>query len=300
MKAEAHHYFADPDRWEQLKEYPPDAKDCQFAKPEDILDEEHKNVLVVGRPGIGKTSLSTKVLRLWASGEAFNAVFNVVFLVKFRLFNGSAKLSLRELLARAATAQRLDDSVWEFVQNQTTKVLLIFDGLDEYLRKEEINTHEDYNNDVGEKMPVSVLYKKLAVGQLLRGASILTTTRPTAVKHVANVDFQRTVEIRGFTSENVEEYVNKFTKRYPGEKGENIGAHQVQHQSLFIVLHPSELLSRLPLLTSKYPMQVLFSTANEDDGHLSNDRKNDLVQSHARQGRILSRGTRNAQVNAHV
>ncbi|XP_015777474.1 PREDICTED: NACHT, LRR and PYD domains-containing protein 12-like isoform X2 [Acropora digitifera] len=228
----AHHYFEDPDRAKQLKEYPPNAKDCQFAKPEDILDEDHKNVLVVGRPGIGKTSLSTKVLRLWASGEAFNAVFNVVFLVKFRLFNGGAKLSLRELLARAARVQRLDDSVWEFVQSQTTKVLLIFDGLDEYSRKEEINTHEDYNNDVGEKMPVSVLYKKLAAGELLRGASILTTTRPTAVKYVANVDFQRTVEIRGFTSENVEEYVEKFTRGYPGAK-EKILGHIKSNINLF-------------------------------------------------------------------
>ena len=213
----AHHYFADPDRWEQLKEYPPDAKDCEFAKPEDILDENHKNVLVVGRPGIGKTSLSAKMLRLWASGEAFH-VFEVAFLVKVRRFNDGAKVSLRELLAGSETVQRFDDSVWEFVQNQSTKVLLIFDGLDEYSRKEEINTQEDYKNDVEEKMPVSVLYKKLAAGELLPGASILATTRPTAVKYVAQVDFQRTVEIRGFTSENVEEYVEKFTRGYPGAK----------------------------------------------------------------------------------
>ena len=228
----AHHYFSEPDRWEQLKEYPPDAKDCQFAKPEDILDKDHKNILVIGRPGIGKTSLSTKVLRLWASGEAFYADFNVVFLVKFRRFNGDVKLTLRELLAGAETVQRLDDSVWEFVQNHATKVLLIFDGVDEYSRKEEINTHEDYNNDVGEKMPVSVLYKKLAAGELLRGASILATTRPTAVKYVAHVHFQRTVEIRGFTSENVEEYVEKFTRGYPGAK-EKIWGHIKSNINLF-------------------------------------------------------------------
>ena len=227
----AHHYFADSDRWEQLKEYPPDAKDCQFAKPEDILDEEHKNVLVVGRPGIGKTSLSTKVLRLWASGEAFNADFNVAFLVKFRHFNGDVKLTLRELLAGAETVQRLDDSVWEFVQNKSTKVLLVFDGVDEYSKKEEIST-KDYKNDVAEKMPVSVLYKKLAAGELLRGASILTTTRPTAVKYVAHVDFQRTVEIRGFTSENVEEYVEKFTRGYPGAK-KKIWGHIKSNMNLF-------------------------------------------------------------------
>ena len=228
----ARHYFANPDRWEQLKEYPPDAKDCKFTKPEDILDEDHRNVLVVGRPGIGKTSLSTKVLRVWASDEAFNADFNVVFLVKFRRFNDGAKLSLRELLAGAETVQRLDNSVWEFVQNHSTKVLLIFDGLDEYSRKEEINTEEDYKNDVEEKMPVSVLYKKLAAGELLRGASILTTTRPTAVKYVAHVDFQRTVEIRGFTSENVEEYVEKFTRGFPGAK-EKIWGHIKSNINLF-------------------------------------------------------------------
>ena len=114
----AHHYFADPDRWKQLQEYPPDEKDCKFAKPEDILDEDHKNVLVVGRPGIGKTSLSTKMVRLWASSAAFNGDehyrpdFNVVFLVKFRRFNDGANLSLHELLAGAETVHYLDDSVW--------------------------------------------------------------------------------------------------------------------------------------------------------------------------------------------
>ena len=178
----AHHFFAeDLDRRKQLKEYPPDEKDCQFAKPEDILDMEHKNVLVVGRPGIGKTSLSTKMLRLWASGEAFNRdalVFNVVFLVKFRRFNDNPELSLRDLLTRAETVECLDDSVWELVQNEPTKVLLIFDGLDEFSKKEDILAQKDYKNNVREKMPVSVLYKKLATGQLLRGASILTTTRP--------------------------------------------------------------------------------------------------------------------------
>ena len=210
----ARHYFTDPDRWKHLKEYPADANDCKFAKPEDILDENHKNVLVVGRPGIGKTSLSTNMLRLWASGEAFN-VFDVVFLIKFRRFNDKAKLSLRELLAGAETVQRLDDSVWEFVQNESTKVLLIFDGLDEYSRKEEINTQQHCKKDVEEKMPVSVLYKKLAAGELLRGASILATTRPTAVKYVAHINFERTVEILGFTSANVEEYVKNFSRGNP-------------------------------------------------------------------------------------
>ena len=223
VEGRAYHNFAQ-DRWKQLKEYPPDEKDCRFEKPEDIIDKDHKNVLVVGRPGIGKTSLSTKLLRLWASGEAFNgeehykARFNVVFLVKFRRFNnGNAKLSLRDLLARAETVQSLDDAVWDFIKEEPTKVLLIFDGLDEYSRKEDIKAQDDltYKNCVEETMPVSVLYNKLVEGKLLRGASIITTTRPTAVKCVLHVHFQRTVEIRGFTLEDVKEYVENFTRGNP-------------------------------------------------------------------------------------
>ena len=238
----AHHYFReDQGRWAYLKEFPPNAKDCYFAKPEDIIDKEHTNVLVVGRPGIGKTSLSTKMLRLWANDQAFNedhhekSHFNIVFLVKFRRFNDNAELSLHELLARAETVQSLDDSVLEFVQNEPTKVLLIFDGLDEYSRKEDINAQEDdqtYQNNVEVKMPLSVLYNKLAAGELLRGASILTTTRPKAAEYVEHVTFQRTVEILGFTSTNVEEYVERFSQDFTGAK-EKIWQHIKSNANLF-------------------------------------------------------------------
>ena len=241
VKGTATHKFA-KDRWEQLKEYPPHADDCLFKKPEDIIDKKHRNVLVVGRPGIGKTSLSTKLLRLWASGEAFNADehykadFNVVFLLKFRRFNNdNAKLSLRDLLARAETVQSLDDSVWDFIREEPTKVLLIFDGLDEYSRKEDIKAYENdltYKNCVEEKTPFSVLYNKLAEGKLLRGASIITTTRPTALKCVLHVRFQRTVEIRGFTSDDVKEYVENFTRGKP-EAMEKMWEHIKSNINLF-------------------------------------------------------------------
>ena len=106
----ADHIFA-KDRREQLKEYPPDSKNCVYAKPENVIDKEHKNVLVVGRPGIGKTLLSTMIPRMWASGGAFNANQDdktnavVVFLMKFRRFTSNLVLSLHELFANAETVQ---------------------------------------------------------------------------------------------------------------------------------------------------------------------------------------------------
>ena len=236
VEGRAYHEFTE-DRRKQLKKYPPHADDCLFKKPEDLLDRDHKNVLVVGRPGIGKTSFSTKLLRLWASGEAFNGDehFNVVFLLKFRRFNNdNANLSLRDLMARSETVQSLDDAVWDFIKQEPTKVLLIFDGLDEYSRKEDIKAQDNptYKNCVEEKVPLSVLYNKLAEGKLLPGASILTTTRPTAVKCVRHLPFQRTVEIRGFTSDDVKEYVENFTRSNP-EAGKKMWEHIKSNINLF-------------------------------------------------------------------
>ena len=233
----------DLDRLEQLKEHPSEVTDCHFAKPDDIMDKQHKNVLVIGRPGIGKTSLSRQILRLWASGGAFDegeveqAKFDVVFLLKFKRFNDNTDLTLRELLVRAETVQRLDDAVWDFVKGNAAKVLLIFDGVDEYFAKNNIAQTDDSKfNNVEEKMPVSALYNKLAAGKLLRGASILTTTTPTAVRYVAHLNFDRTVEMRGFTSKNVEDYVEKFAHDSPEAK-DKLWEHIKSNIRLFSLCH---------------------------------------------------------------
>ena len=81
-------------------------------------------------------------------------------------------------------------------------------------------------------MPVFVLYNKLAEGILFSGASILTTTRPTAVNCVLHVRFQRTVEILGFTSDDVKEYVENFT-RGRAEAMEKMWEHIKSNINLF-------------------------------------------------------------------
>ena len=233
----AAHVFA-KDRREQLRQYPPDSKNCFYVRPDDLIDNQHKNVLVVGRPGIGKTLLSTKILRTWASGEALNRDQDdkkhivVVFLLKFRRF--TSNLSLRELLAEAETVEQLNEAVWDFVIKYPSRVLFIFDGVDEFSAKEDIarEDHTCYKNSLEEKMPVSALFNKLAGGQLLRGLNIITTTRPTAVPCIADLNFDRTVEILGFTSEKVEDYVEKFTQGVRDAK-DKIWGHIKSNMNLF-------------------------------------------------------------------
>ena len=203
------------DRWEQLKVYPAsNASQSRSIRPEDIFDAQRNNVLVVGRPGIGKTMLSTKLLRMWASGNSkMKKHFKMAFLLKFRHLNLETDLNLYELLDRAETVGRLDDEVWSYIKENPTKVLLIFDGIDEFTARSDVAQDDSYYKNTGEaKMPLRCLYKKLVSGKLLRGSTVITTTRPTAVECVRNLKFKRTVEILGFTSEQIEDYVEKFTK----------------------------------------------------------------------------------------
>ena len=206
------------DREEQLKIYPKPNKNSPLIQPRDIIDAHHKNVLVVGRPGIGKSLFCIKLLRDWASDtetENSQLNFEAVFLLKFGRMNSIKKpLTLRELLAFSEYSSDVnEDAVLKYVLENPTKVLLIFDGVDEMKFKKNIAecSDSDQLNDVIAKMSVPALYNKIASGKLLGGATVLTTTRPTAVSFVKHLDFDRTVKILGFTSEQVEDYVNKFT-----------------------------------------------------------------------------------------
>ena len=211
------YYDFPEDRWEQLKVYPKPANvnHPQSKRPDVIIDAQHKNVLVVGRPGIGKTLLSTKLLRMWASYDTFNGDFDAAFLLKFRHFNSTkTNLNFRELLECSETVSKhLDDELWDYIIKNPSKVLLIFDGLDEFSARSDIAKDDyRYKNNVEEKMPLHCLYHKIASGKLLDGATVITTTRPTAVKCIRPLNVDRTVEILGFTSQEVEDYVGKFTE----------------------------------------------------------------------------------------
>ena len=209
-------------RQEQLKAYQPAGKKFQLKRPEDIVDAEKRRILIVGRPGIGKTLFATKVLRDWASNRAFNKTpdakmyFDVAFLVKFRKFNSGEDLKLRELLTRSeySPTEPLNDEIWKYILANPGKVLLIFDGIGEF--KDKLSSAKENTNNkqssVEEKMPLSALYDKLAFRKLLNGATILTTTRPTAVSSVRDDQVDKTFEMLGFPSEKVEEYVEKFTE----------------------------------------------------------------------------------------
>ena len=202
-------------RCKQPKAFPkprvdqPDSEICV----ENIIDGQHKNILVVGCPGIGKTILSTKLFRVAAFDAIKNGNFDVAFLIKFKRFNSVKNLNLRELFTGSETVKNLNDDVWKYIVQNPSKVLLIFDGVDEFSAKEDICQDDSGYKDIEEeKMPLQCLYYKIASRKLLPGATVITTSRPTAVSCVKQLNFDKIVEILGFSSEEVANYVKKFTE----------------------------------------------------------------------------------------
>ena len=197
-------------------------ENSQPTQPGDIFDAKKRKILVVGRPGIGKTMFSTKILRDWASDNLFIEAqkslvdFTVAFLIKLKIFNfkQDKKLSLRELLNLSEySAKDLPEEVWKFILQNPNKVLIIFDGFDEYSGKTKVDDEiHPYRDNEQESMPIHILFKKIASGDILRGATVLTTTRTNALSFMISFKFDKTVEILGFTTEQVHEYVQKFTK----------------------------------------------------------------------------------------
>ena len=220
------------DRGEQLKEYHKANEKLRPTRPGDIFDVKEQKILVVGRPGIGKTMFSTKILRDWASDNLLNETqksqtdLKVAFLVKLRMFNSTNKeLNLRELLNHSEYSTALSEDAWNYIRDNLDRVLIIFDGFDEYSKKTEINKDDvRYRNNEEERMPVHFLLKKIVSGKILTGATVLTTTSPNSESCIGSLDFDKTVEILGFRTEQVEDYVRKFTKG-DGQKANTIMQH---------------------------------------------------------------------------
>ncbi|CAH3119605.1 unnamed protein product [Porites lobata] len=226
------------DRVKQLNEYHKANESLRPTLPGDIFNAKEQKILVVGRPGIGKTMFSTKILRNWASDNLFNETqksqvdFKVAFLVKLRMFNSrNQELNLREILDHSEYSTALSEELWNYIRHNPERVLLIFDGFDEYTGRTKINEDDiPYRNSEEERMPVYFLMKKIVQGKILTGATILTTTRPNAVRFITSLDFDKIVEILGFSTEQVNDYVEKFTKEE--DKAETIKQHITSNLNL--------------------------------------------------------------------
>ena len=186
-----------------------------FYPNKDTKGNSPLSILVIGRPGIGKTVLTEKLLCDWANEIDEFYLGKIVFFFKLRLFDHRKfkNISLKTFLQLGT---RLDtekiESIYQKTMKEPEKAIFIFDGLDECnATPMECLDQSDMNaNDRSECMSGMSLFIKLVRGEMLRGATVLVTSRPTAYDFYSKLDFDRNVEIIGFTSDKIEEYVSRF------------------------------------------------------------------------------------------
>ncbi|XP_072283511.1 NACHT, LRR and PYD domains-containing protein 3-like isoform X1 [Pyxicephalus adspersus] len=153
-------------------------------------------VMVSGVPGIGKTTLIQKFVYDWVTGKLYQR-FAFVFSFRFRDFNRLGKVSLEEMILQQYPY--LESQIGNILQDPE-RLLFIFDGLDESIHQIDFRssklTHPKQGADFGD------IVVSLVRQSLLKGCSVLITSRPTRLASVDTGVFQRIADIMGFLHED--------------------------------------------------------------------------------------------------
>ncbi|XP_028416259.1 protein NLRC5-like [Dendronephthya gigantea] len=171
-----------------------------------------RSILVIGRPGIGKTMLTKKLLHQWKENKEQFWRDKIIIVIRLRLLINNKTISLREMLGYGeGLSYSTFQTVYDFILSNPTNIILVFDGLDELVvDRELLCTKKKTVNSLIDKMPVFSILEKLVHGKLLKGVTILITSRPSAEPIYAYLGFENIVEILGFSREQIKKYVIKF------------------------------------------------------------------------------------------
>ena len=237
-------------------------------------DQENTNsILVVGKAGIGKSLFCQKVIRDWANNELFQERevteipnLKFVYLLTFRQLNffENKCVTLREILNCCSALDdkcNINDSTFEYIIEHPKQLMIILDGYDEYSQQDCIaeNLEED-PNDARRKMPVAALCSKLMKGKILRGAIVMITSRPDESDKMGGIHFQRYVEIAGFSTEQVKEYIEKYFNNNENMKNAVL-KHVMNNEDLVSFAH-IPMLCYLLCFEMEY---ILTESENPDD-----------------------------------
>ncbi|CAM2108125.1 unnamed protein product [Caretta caretta] len=167
------------------------------------------SVMVSGVAGVGKTTLVQKFIFDWAMGKHYQK-FAFVFFFKFRDLNTiTQKRSLESLICQ--TYPHLQDKLPRVLEDPE-KLLFIFDGLDESKTDLKLSRggSQELCMNLGDVKPVTVIVASLLNQTLLKGCSVLLTSRPSKLTSLEAGVFHRVASIVGFLSKERERYFSMF------------------------------------------------------------------------------------------
>ncbi|XP_018421681.1 PREDICTED: NACHT, LRR and PYD domains-containing protein 12-like [Nanorana parkeri] len=161
-------------------------------------------VMVSGVPGIGKTTLIQKFVNDWVNGKHYQR-FAFLFSFRFRDLNRLGEVSLEEIILQQYPYLR--SQIGDILQHPE-RLLFLFDGLDESVHQMDFRSSKLSNPK--QRTSVSEIVISLVKQSLLKGCSVLITSRPTRLALVDTDVFQRIVDIMGFLPKDRRIFFNNF------------------------------------------------------------------------------------------
>ena len=187
-----------------------------------------KRILVQGQTGIGKSTFVKKLLVDWvevnkAAGDEQSAVLkNFELVVAVNLKEVSKCQSLKDVITLsnvfAKEDKHMTEGLVDYISNNQEKVLLIFDGYDEYRSGLDSEIHEIFS------------------GNSLRNCCVLITTRISKADELRGAEDLH-AEITGFSEVDREQFMRRFLN---SEEVSNLQAH--------LYTRELEELAKVPLL----------------------------------------------------
>ncbi|XP_009070199.1 PREDICTED: NLR family member X1 [Acanthisitta chloris] len=181
----------------------------------DACGRQVQNVVLYGTVGTGKSTLIKKMVVDWCHGRLPRFELVIPFSCE-DLSHSHAPISLRRLITKKY--QHLRDVV-PLLGTSNLKVLFILNGL-ERLNLDFRLAGTELCCDPNEPVPPSTIVVNLIRKYLLPEASIIVTTRPSAVRRVPGKYVGRYAEICGFSDTNLQKLYFQMRLSQPGCSGE--------------------------------------------------------------------------------
>ena len=188
-----------------------DLKDI-FDRPVHDADSP-KILMVTGPPGIGKSTLTQRLVYSWADAQLWNEKYDIVVHLRCRELaeqsrrvHGKKTISMCELLFNHDVCRKTEDKdiVLKYISENKQRLLIVIDGLDELTTWSEAakeSTFETIGNLETESGVHNIIHNVIT-GNILVGADIIVTTRP--MEHLDKVPADSFISILGFDEKSVQ------------------------------------------------------------------------------------------------